>query len=661
MRKARDGNGVAADAEGAVDAANGSSGTALPSSVRSKFESSLGTDLSGVRVHTGGASETAAGAVGARAYTIGQNIHFGAGYYDPSSRDGQHLLAHEVAHTVQQRGASPHRQNKLEVSSPHDAAEHEADRAADAMVTGAPVALGHTGGAQIHRDYRTDLDKAGDAGEEAAKHGGNDKVMQIKTIKDKNEAQAAHKVISGWTTELTEALTSKDAAPLHVQKNNHALGDLEAFMGATEAQDLGLANFKVLYKNVQVQYARLEAMAQTTGAGLTDKNQEKGVSAASGKDLAKDHIDNAARNNKGTSAVAERAKKIASVPGNEEIAAKLKALQEESKPGKDPLEPQINEVTRAQSASTNSVNKIKGAAAKISALDASFKSSELKSQYAAAKAKVDETNKTVEETLGLVLDVTKSAVSEGPAGAAKTLAEKLGPKCAVMIAAAAGVPGLTMSASDEAKDKEGDVEADKAKMKEYEAARSQFKTSTQDAQNTFTGFLNAVALLEQKKQERKAKLDELGAALDAAETKMTGKKTKEGETGTFRTITTFLAEADNFIASAKAAKGVGEGDLSRSKSGSAASEASIAQSHVKSVSVYIADAWQVQPKEGPKRFNISYQSIPLEFDGKDSAFDSGWDKNDGAISTISDAVHAIDKFIEEIEAYRKEMRASLGV
>ena len=144
MRKARDANGVAAGAENAVAAASSSSGNALPENLMRKFEGSLGTDLSGVRVHTGAESANAADAVGARAYTVGQDIHFGAGQYDPSSGGGEHLLAHEVAHTVQQSGGPPVRQNKLEVSSPDDPQEHEADRAADAMVSGSPFSI--TGG-----------------------------------------------------------------------------------------------------------------------------------------------------------------------------------------------------------------------------------------------------------------------------------------------------------------------------------------------------------------------------------------------------------------------------------------------------------------------------------------------------------------------------------
>lgn len=135
QRKARDANGVADGAEQAVSAASSSSGSPLPSTLMRQFETSLGADLSGVRVHTGGASAYAADAVGAKAYTMGNDIHFGAGHYDPSSSSGQHLLAHEVAHTVQQSGGMQRMQYKLEVSSPDDSLEHEADRAADAMLS----------------------------------------------------------------------------------------------------------------------------------------------------------------------------------------------------------------------------------------------------------------------------------------------------------------------------------------------------------------------------------------------------------------------------------------------------------------------------------------------------------------------------------------------
>ncbi len=140
LRK-HDGNGVAPDADVAIDRASASSGQALPEDLRSRFEASLGADLSSVRIHNGAESAQAASAVGARAYATGNDIHFAAGTYDPSSAFGVHLIAHEVAHTVQQQGAAPTTQHKLEVSGPADTAEIEADVAAEAMIEGAPAAV----------------------------------------------------------------------------------------------------------------------------------------------------------------------------------------------------------------------------------------------------------------------------------------------------------------------------------------------------------------------------------------------------------------------------------------------------------------------------------------------------------------------------------------
>jgi hypothetical protein len=157
--RAADGNAIDEHAGAALAAAtSASSGAPLPTALLRKFEQSLGADLSGVRVHVGAASQEAARAVGARAYALGQDIHFGAGYFDPSSPSGEHLLAHEVAHTVQQAGGV---RAKLEVSSPGDACEVEADRAADAMVAGRSATL--ASGSGTMRVARDADKKAGDA------------------------------------------------------------------------------------------------------------------------------------------------------------------------------------------------------------------------------------------------------------------------------------------------------------------------------------------------------------------------------------------------------------------------------------------------------------------------------------------------------------------
>ena len=100
VARKEDGATIAPGARNLIDAAASSSGAPLPGKLRGRLETSLRTDLDAVRVHTGGESAAAAKAVGAVAYTTGQDIHFGAGQYDPSSRGGQHLIAHELQHPI---------------------------------------------------------------------------------------------------------------------------------------------------------------------------------------------------------------------------------------------------------------------------------------------------------------------------------------------------------------------------------------------------------------------------------------------------------------------------------------------------------------------------------------------------------------------------------
>jgi hypothetical protein len=67
----------------------------------------FGQDLSHVRIHSGAAAEQSARDVNARAYTVGNNIVFGAGSFAPNTQDGQRLIAHELTHVMQQNDRSP--------------------------------------------------------------------------------------------------------------------------------------------------------------------------------------------------------------------------------------------------------------------------------------------------------------------------------------------------------------------------------------------------------------------------------------------------------------------------------------------------------------------------------------------------------------------------
>lgn len=81
-----------------------SSGQPMDSETRSFFEPRFGQDLSNVRVHTGGRAAQSAKAVNASAYTVGNDIVFNENQFNPQSETGRTLLAHELAHTIQQNG-----------------------------------------------------------------------------------------------------------------------------------------------------------------------------------------------------------------------------------------------------------------------------------------------------------------------------------------------------------------------------------------------------------------------------------------------------------------------------------------------------------------------------------------------------------------------------
>jgi len=81
-------------------------GQPLPDTVRETLEPRMRADLSDVRVHADGEAHRMATGLGARAFTYGSDIYFRDGAYDPAGSDGRKTLAHEVAHTVQQREAS---------------------------------------------------------------------------------------------------------------------------------------------------------------------------------------------------------------------------------------------------------------------------------------------------------------------------------------------------------------------------------------------------------------------------------------------------------------------------------------------------------------------------------------------------------------------------
>ncbi len=113
----RSGSEESAPLRESMMSAYGGSGQPLPDGVRSYFEPRFGRDFSHVRVHENTRAARLSRQLSAQAFTHGQDIYFGAGRFDPVNPGGRRLLAHELAHTVQQsRGVTGRIQRAIKVT-----------------------------------------------------------------------------------------------------------------------------------------------------------------------------------------------------------------------------------------------------------------------------------------------------------------------------------------------------------------------------------------------------------------------------------------------------------------------------------------------------------------------------------------------------------------
>lgn len=124
-------------------------GQSLDEGTRSFMESRFGRDFGHVRVHTGGGAAESARSIKALAYTVGSDIVFGAGRYSPHLDSGRRLIAHELAHTVQQGGTATYRQAAFQRGIRQAAGEELATQRQDQGV--ATTSLGPIATATIQR------------------------------------------------------------------------------------------------------------------------------------------------------------------------------------------------------------------------------------------------------------------------------------------------------------------------------------------------------------------------------------------------------------------------------------------------------------------------------------------------------------------------------
>ncbi len=142
------GESTASSALGAVPT---SGGAPLDRGIASGVERATGQQVGDVRVHTDETSAAAANAISARAFTSGNNIHLGKG---ESASDAK-LMSHEVAHTIQQTQGAKVADG---VSRPTDSLEIEADRVAEAAISGGSASVSTAVGGSLMRDAVSDVE-----------------------------------------------------------------------------------------------------------------------------------------------------------------------------------------------------------------------------------------------------------------------------------------------------------------------------------------------------------------------------------------------------------------------------------------------------------------------------------------------------------------------
>nr|WP_148680411.1 DUF4157 domain-containing protein [Halovivax ruber] len=130
-----------------------SSGRSLDASIQRAVEDRLGDSFGDVRIHTGPAAANACEDISARAFTVGNHIAFNSGEYDPESQEGQHLLAHELAHVRQQTDGAlsmmPQEGVELEID-PDPQLEREAEETAQRVMEGGELGIQRLGQTEVH-------------------------------------------------------------------------------------------------------------------------------------------------------------------------------------------------------------------------------------------------------------------------------------------------------------------------------------------------------------------------------------------------------------------------------------------------------------------------------------------------------------------------------
>lgn len=181
-------------------------GAPLPGTLRSEHERRFGVDLAAVRVHDGAPAHRLAQGEQARAFALGNDIVFNQDFYRPGTHAGRHLIAHELAHVVQQRGGG------APGGPAHEAAAHAAADAATRGGSG-PMHAGPPAAPGIQREPLAPADKRAP---ESSSNGAGTADQPVATVMQQANAELAN--VSG--------LVGATVAGASLDMGEYALSDL---------------------------------------------------------------------------------------------------------------------------------------------------------------------------------------------------------------------------------------------------------------------------------------------------------------------------------------------------------------------------------------------------------------------------------------------------
>lgn len=265
------------------------SGQSLDPGTLAYMESRFGHDFSDVRIHSDDKAADSAEMLNAKAYTVGTNVVFNRGLYSPGSEQGDRLLAHELAHVVQQSrgGAAP----PIHHDAPHETA---ADSAAQSFMSSqSPINVAGATGVGIARDGKPPATRL--SPEEMLQmileqRGWTNKASQAMPVEGPDAAKQAAALKGkglghGVDTHSFMQVTDKNGKVIAHELGGHLVGDdaveaaarrdvpkLPGERGKVHAERMSIGALERRFKNMDVTGGTLEVMVDQLPCSPNEKN-----------------------------------------------------------------------------------------------------------------------------------------------------------------------------------------------------------------------------------------------------------------------------------------------------------------------------------------------------------------------------------------------------